>query len=138
MLRTLAERSDRRTHRLVVAERGAEPLFADELTALSRRLDLRVTRTEGRRIDAALLAEVVPDPAERQRLEYFVCGSPSIMTGSLAALEQLGVPPVRVHTEQFGWSGAVPVPAPRDGTGPPATETGPTPRSRTAGRRRAD
>ncbi|GAA4811221.1 ferredoxin reductase family protein [Actinomycetospora chlora] len=110
MLRTLADRGDRRTHRLVVAERGTEPLFADELTALARRLDLRVTRTEGRRIDAELVAEVVP-AAERHALDYFVCGSPSVLAGSLAALEQLGVPPARVHTEQFGWTGAIPAQA---------------------------
>jgi predicted ferric reductase len=120
MLRTLADRGDRRTHRLVVAERGTEPLFADELTALARRLDLQVTRTEGRRIDAALLAEVLPE-TERHALDYFICGSPSVLAGSLAALEQLGVPAARIHTEQFGWSGAIPVPAPAGG--PPSTST---------------
>jgi predicted ferric reductase len=109
MLRTLADRGDDRAHRLVVAERGDEPLFADELAALDRRLHLQVTRTGGRRIDAALLAEVLPGPEARDRLDYFVCGSPSLMAGSLAALEQLGVPAARVHTEQFGWSGALPV-----------------------------
>jgi predicted ferric reductase len=113
MLRTLADRGDARRHRLVVAERGDEPLFAAELAALGRRLDLVVTRTAGRRIDAALLAEVLPDPAERARLDYFVCGSPSVLAGSLAALEQLAVPAARVHTEQFGWSGAVPLPRSR-------------------------
>lgn len=123
MLRTLAERADPRVHRLVVAERGTEPLFADELTALARRLDLRVTRTAGRRIDAAMLAEVLPDPAGRARLEYFVCGSPSVTAGSLAALEQMGVPAARVHTEQFGWSGAVPVSAPAEA--PPRGGRGP-------------
>ncbi|HSK60240.1 MAG TPA: ferredoxin reductase family protein [Actinomycetospora sp.] len=129
MLRTLADRGDDRTHRLVVAQRGTEPLFADELTALGRRLDLRVTRTEGRRIDAALLAEVLPhDPASRAALDYFVCGSPSVLTGSLAALEQLGVPAGRVHTEQFGWTGAIPV--------TPTGDTPPAPRSR-HGRRSA-
>jgi len=128
MLRTLADRGDARRHRLVVAERGDEPLFDDELTALGRRLDLEVTRLAGRRIDAALLAEVLPDPAGRERLDYFVCGSPSLLAGSLAALDQLAVPAVRVHTEQFGWTGALPVPvtpspppkAPH-GYAPPAT-----------------
>jgi ferredoxin-NADP reductase len=109
MLRTLADRGDEREHRLVVAERGDEPLFADELAALGRRLHLQVTRTGGRRIDAALLAEALPGAEARDRLDYFVCGSPSLMAGSLAALEQLGVPATRVHTEQFGWSGALPV-----------------------------
>ncbi|GAA4918985.1 putative ferric reductase [Actinomycetospora succinea] len=113
MLRTLADRGDPRTHRLVLAERGTEPLFADELTALARRLDLRVTRTDGRRIDAELLAEVLPgEPGALRALDYFVCGSPSVLAGSLAALEQLGVPDTRIHTEQFGWSGAIPVAEP--------------------------
>ena len=117
MLRTLADRGDTRTHRLVLAERVTEPLFADELTALARRLDLRVTRTDGRRIDADLLAEVLPaEPAARQVLDYFVCGSPSVLAGSLAALDQIGIPAPRIHTEQFGWSGAIPLQA----TGEPA------------------
>ena len=102
---------------------------ADELAALERRLDLVVTRTEGRRIDAALLGEVLPPPGQRERLDYFVCGSPSVLAGSLAALEQLAVPAGKVHTEQFGWSGAVPVTAT-----PSAPEAAPSaPRS---GRRR--
>ncbi|MDD7942654.1 ferredoxin reductase family protein [Actinomycetospora lutea] len=115
MLRTLADSGDTRTHRLVLAERGTEPLFADELTALARRLDLRVTRTEGRRIDAELLAEILPpEPGAHRELDYFVCGSPSVLAGSLAALEQLGVPDARIHTEQFGWTGAIPVAATED------------------------
>ena len=131
MLRTLADHGDLREHRLVVAERGSEPLFADELAALGRRLNLQVTRTGGRRIDAALLAEALPGPEARARLDYFVCGSPSLMAGSLAALEQLGVPAARVHTEQFGWSGALPVvdrvPATTAGaTAPAASPAGPT------------
>ncbi|MDD7966300.1 ferric reductase-like transmembrane domain-containing protein [Actinomycetospora lemnae] len=127
MLRTLADGGDTRTHRLVLAERGTEPLFADELTALARRLDLRVTRTEGRRIDAELLDEVLPDDlAARHDLDYFVCGSPSVTAGSLAALDQLGVPPARIHTEQFGWSGAIPV---ADGAAGRTSTEVPAPRS---------
>ncbi len=109
MLRTLAERGDTRRHRLVLAERGSEPLFADELAVLSRRLELQVLRTAGRRVDLALLSEVVPGPPERDHLDYFVCGPPSLLAGTLAALDQLAVPAARVHTEQFGWSGPMPV-----------------------------
>ena len=109
MLRTLAERGDTRRHRLVLAERGAEPLFADELEVLSRRLDLSVTRTAGRRVDMTLLSEVLPAGPQREHLDYFVCGPPSLLAGTLAALEQLAVPAARVHTEQFGWSGPLPV-----------------------------
>ncbi len=109
MLRTLAERGDTRRHRLILAERGSEPLFADELAVLTRRLDLEVTRTAGRRVDLALLAEVLPAGPELDHLDYFICGPPSLLAGSLAALEQLPVPAGRIHTEQFGWSGPLPV-----------------------------
>lgn len=112
ILRTLADHGDTRTHRLVLAERGTEPLFTEELTALARRLDLRVVRTDGRRIDADLLAEVLPaETAARQVLDYFVCGSPSVLAGSLAALDQIGIPAPRIHTEQFGWTGTIPLQA---------------------------
>ncbi|MEJ2870342.1 ferric reductase-like transmembrane domain-containing protein [Actinomycetospora sp. OC33-EN08] len=111
MLRTLAERGDGRRHRLVLAERGTEPLFADELAVLSRRLDLEITRTAGRRIDLAFLAEVLPPAPERRHLDYFVCGPASLATGTLAALEQLDVPANRVHCEQFGWTGPMPATA---------------------------
>ena len=112
MLRTLAERGDTRRHRLVLAERGSEPLFADELAVLGRRLDLEILRTAGRRMDLALLSDVVPGPPERDHLDYFVCGPPSLLAGSLAALDQLAVPATRVHTEQFGWSGPMPSTSP--------------------------
>ena len=127
MLRTLAERGDTRRHRLVLAERGSEPLFADELAVLGRRLDLEILRTAGRRVDLALLADVVPGPPERDHLDYFVCGPPSLLAGSLAALDQLAVPATRVHTEQFGWSGPMPVtPAPSpSGTTAPAPSAPP-------------
>lgn len=108
MLRTLADAGDARPHHLVVAQRPEEPLFEPELASLSRRLDLHVTRTSGRRVDAALLDEALPARG-RRRYDWFVCGSPSLLAGSLAAIEQLGVPAERVHTEQFGWSGAIPV-----------------------------
>jgi predicted ferric reductase len=116
MLRTLAEDDDRRTHHLVVAQRPEEPLFEPELASLARRLDLRVTRTAGRRVDAALLGALLPPEPWRGELDYFVCGSPSLLAGSLAALEQLDVPAERIHTEQFGWSGPLPVTAERGRT----------------------
>ncbi|MDL5154724.1 ferric reductase-like transmembrane domain-containing protein [Actinomycetospora termitidis] len=114
MLRTLSERGDARRHRLVLAERGDEPLFADELAVLTRRLDLEITRTAGRRIDVAFLSQVLPPAPERRHLDYFVCGPASLATGTLAALDQLDVPPNRVHCEQFGWTGPVPT-----SSGPP-------------------
>ncbi|GAA4889224.1 ferredoxin reductase family protein [Actinomycetospora straminea] len=123
MLRTLAERGDRRLHRLVLAERPDQPLFGPELEVLARRLDLEILRTAGRRVDADLLAEVLP--RARGRLEYYVCGPPSLLSGTLAALDQLGVPPGRIHSEQFGWTGALPV-----ASSPPAPRTGDVPAPR--------
>lgn len=108
MLRTLADSDDPRPVHMVVAQRPDEPLFEPELASLARRLDLRITRTSGRRVDAGLLDDVVPGRG-RRHLDWFVCGSPSLLTGSLAAIEQLGVPAERIHSEQFGWSGAIPV-----------------------------
>jgi ferredoxin-NADP reductase len=110
MLRTLAERGDRRLHRLVLAERPDQPLFGPELEVLGRRLDLDVLRTAGRRVDTDLLAKILP--RARGRLEYYVCGPPGLLTGSLAALDQLGVPPGRIHSEQFGWTGPLPTQVP--------------------------
>lgn len=126
MLRTLAERGDTRRHRLVLAERGSEPLFADELAVLGRRLDLEVVRTAGRRVDLSMLSEVLPERPWRDELDYFVCGPPSLLAGTLAALEQLAVPPTRVHTEQFGWSGPLPVPASAGPTTAAGTGVGPS------------
>ncbi|HEY2193534.1 MAG TPA: ferredoxin reductase family protein [Actinomycetospora sp.] len=126
MLRTLAERGDTRRHRLVLAERGSEPLFADELAVLERRLELEVIRTAGRRVDLALLSEVVPGPPERDHLDYFICGPPSLLAGALAALEQLAVPATRIHTEQFGWSGPMPTSPAASGTAAPGPSAPPS------------
>ncbi|MEJ2860643.1 ferredoxin reductase family protein [Actinomycetospora flava] len=116
MLRTLAERGDRRLHRLVLAERADQPLFGPELEVLARRLDLEVLRTAGRRIDAGLISEILP--RARGRLEYYVCGPPSLLSGALVALDELGVPPARIHSEQFGWTG--PLKALTGSASPPA------------------
>jgi predicted ferric reductase len=108
MLRTLLERDDHRPVLLVLAERPDRPLFDTELADLPRRLPVEVARTHGRRVDADLLAELLPQDASR--LEYYVCGPPALLSGALAALDQLGVPPARVHREQFGWTGETPRP----------------------------
>ncbi len=36
-----------------------------------------------------------------RRLDYFICGRPSLVTDVLDTLTALGVPNDRVHTEQF-------------------------------------
>ncbi len=112
MLRTLAHRGDGRPVLLVSGARAVEDLlFRDELVALREHVDLTVVEVLSRpptdwagrsgRIDHELLAEVLPERTVRRKVEYFVCG-PSQMVGDVtAALDELGVDPARVHTEQF-------------------------------------
>ncbi len=112
MLRTLADRGDRRPHRLIVGGRDeADLLFLHELDALRDRLDLTVVATLTRprpgwtgttgRIDADLLDAVLPGEFRRNQLDYFICGSAPFVTGVVGALDALAVPARRVHTEQF-------------------------------------
>jgi predicted ferric reductase len=112
MLRTLADRGDRRPHRLLVSARDPEDLlFLDELAYLQSRLHLTVVPTLTQphpgwtgitgRIDAPLLAAVLPGSFRRNQLDYFLCGSGAFVEGMLGTLDEIGVPRQRVHTEQF-------------------------------------
>jgi ferredoxin-NADP reductase len=100
ILRAHAAHGDPRPHRLLLAERPGEALFASELDVLARRLDLVVTRTEGRRLDTGMLADALPTAVAADH-EYFVCGPPRLVVAALAVLVALAVPSHRVHTEQF-------------------------------------
>ncbi|OLT09803.1 hypothetical protein BJF78_06305 [Pseudonocardia sp. CNS-139] len=112
MLRTLADRRDRRPLLLVrAAGEPGELFFRAELAQLSGRLDLTVLEVVRRpppdwpgaagSVDAPLLAAVLPPPAHRAGVDYFVCGSPGFVDGVVGSLAELGVPEHRVHTEQF-------------------------------------
>lgn len=57
----------------------------------------------GRRIDAAMLAEVAQPPEERPLA--FVCGPTPLVESVAAALVELGHDPARVKTERFGSTG---------------------------------
>ncbi|MGH3930172.1 MAG: ferredoxin reductase family protein [Pseudonocardiaceae bacterium] len=112
MLRTLAHRRDERRHRLVVVARTAEDfLFRAELGRLRELLNLTVvellrqppdgwTGATGS-VDVELLAELLPDRFWRNRLDYFICGPPGLVTDALLALDSLNIPHPRIHTEQF-------------------------------------
>jgi ferredoxin-NADP reductase len=56
-----------------------------------------------RRVDAKMLAEVGPTPAERPRV--YVCGPTPFVEAVAEALVQLGHEPHRVRTERFGPTG---------------------------------
>jgi ferredoxin-NADP reductase/Fe-S-cluster-containing hydrogenase component 2 len=88
----------------------ADFIFRDEIAALqARNPNLRVTATMSRadgswggrkgQIDAALLAEVVPDIAS---VRSHICGPPPMMDAVKTALLGLGVPTEQIRTEAFG------------------------------------
>jgi predicted ferric reductase len=112
MLRTAAHRADPRPYRLVVvASSQADLLFRDELASLRARLDLEVTEVLRRpalgwsghtgEIGVGLLTAVLSGADHPGRLDYFICGPPSLVTDALDALDAIEVPPDRIHTEQF-------------------------------------
>ncbi|MBV9315030.1 MAG: ferric reductase-like transmembrane domain-containing protein [Pseudonocardia sp.] len=112
MLRTLAHRDDRRPVLLISAAREVtDLLFRDELAELSAQLNLTVAEVlsspplkwcgRAGRIDRELLAELLPERSGRRKVEYFVCGPPAMVNSVTVALDELGVDPARVHTEQF-------------------------------------
>ncbi|PFX00346.1 3-ketosteroid-9-alpha-hydroxylase reductase subunit [Nocardia farcinica] len=110
ILRTMADRGDRRPFLLLYAVRTvAEQTFDAEIDALSRRLDLTVVLVpqdpppgwpgESGFVDAALLRRHLPDRHERR--QYFICGPAPMVTAVEDALAALDVPAERVHTERF-------------------------------------
>ena len=112
MVRAAADRRDPRPHRLVVVARNRDDvLFRDELGWLRNELDLEVTEVLRRphpgwdghtgEINVGLLTTVLGTEHEPAQLDYFLCGPPGLIHDTLEALDALGVPEHRVHTEQF-------------------------------------
>ena len=111
MLRTMTDRSDPRPCYLFFGNREWEGVaFREEIEELKGRLNLEVVHVLSRppegwegeegRTDAAVLARHLPE--RYQRLQYFICGSDSMMDDTEDALVRLGVPKRRVHSERFG------------------------------------
>jgi predicted ferric reductase len=112
MLRTLADRGDRRHHLLVYGSRSRERIaLREQIDELAQRLDLKVVHVlhepeadwTGERglITQSLLARHLPQPHDGY--EFLLCG-PTPMTRSVeAALAALGVPAAKVHSEIFDW-----------------------------------
>ena len=110
MLRTLAERGERRPLWLFYAYRSLPRLTAyEELQALQSRLQLNLV---------IVLNEPPPDwtgergfitrellqrhlPANLAALDYFLCGPPPMTASVEHSLAAIGVPQRRVHTELF-------------------------------------
>jgi predicted ferric reductase len=112
MIRTAAHRGDHRAFRLiVVASAPTDLLFRDELAELRRHIDLDVTEVLRRPTDGwqgptggvsvGLLSMVLSSVEYPDDLDYFVCGPPAMVDHAMSVLDDLEVPPDRIHTEQF-------------------------------------
>lgn len=111
VLRTAAERGDRRPFLLLYGSRGwADMTFREELRGLERRLpNLQVLYVLSRpepewqgergRIDGALLRRHAPRDVRAWRA--LVCGPPAMVAHATAALVRLGMPPAAVQSEGF-------------------------------------
>jgi predicted ferric reductase len=112
MLRTLADRGDRRPHTLVYGSADWESAtFREDLAELASRLDLKVVHVlerpplgwlgETGQIGTDLLERHLPRSGRRI---CFVYGAPGAMDEAVAALTELGVPLDDVHGEAFEWA----------------------------------
>jgi len=109
MLRTLADRGDRRPHLLVYGTADWERTpFREELEELPARLNVRVVHVleqpppvwpgEQGYVTEAILERHRP---REGRYAYFVCGPPAMMDSVERALARLNVPLGDVHSERF-------------------------------------
>jgi ferredoxin-NADP reductase len=114
MLRARAAAGSDVDSRLLLSSRGWEDvIYREELERLSGdglRVVHALTRSQppdwtgyARRVDADMLAEVGPDPAERPRV--YACGPTPFVEAVAEALVRLGHDPRAVKTERFGPTG---------------------------------
>jgi ferredoxin-NADP reductase len=115
MLRHRAARGSTVDTRLLVSARAWEDvLYRDELSRLAAGDGLRahytLTRSQpagwsgwSRRVDAHMLAELGPPPAQQPRV--FVCGPTAFVETAADVLVALGHAPAAIHTERFGPTG---------------------------------
>jgi ferredoxin-NADP reductase len=100
--------------RLLISSRGWEDvIYREELERLNRerlRVVHTLTRSQPpgwtgytRRVDADMLAEVGPGPAERPRV--YVCGPTPFVETVAEALVRVGHDPLAIKTERFGPTG---------------------------------
>lgn len=113
MLRTLADRGDRRPVTLLYANRDWDGVtFREELEALKGRLDLTLVHVlshppkdwtgERGRFSIATLVRNVPEPFDAH--EYFICGPAPMMDTAERSLKALGVPIAQYHSERYDFA----------------------------------
>jgi predicted ferric reductase len=111
ILRTLADRGDRRPLVAFVANVDDQITFRDELDELRSKLDLEVVHVlesppdgwtgEVGLVDRDVLGRHLPESITRWR--FFLCGPDPMMDAVEIALCSLGVPGEHIHSERFGW-----------------------------------
>jgi 3-phenylpropionate/trans-cinnamate dioxygenase ferredoxin reductase subunit len=112
MLRTLADRKDRRKLTLVYANREWDQItFRDELNQLKDKLDLRIFyvlekppvgwQGETGFINQNILEKILPEIKEKNKAEIFICGPAPMMNAVEKTLDNLGVWSGDFHSERF-------------------------------------
>lgn len=110
MLRTLADRGDRRPLLLIYASKTWDAVtFREEIEGLEKRLNLRVAHVlekahegwagETGFVNADILRRYLPDNSAE--CEHFICGPEPMMNAVEKTLNQLGVPFAQFHSERF-------------------------------------
>ncbi len=110
MLRTMADRGDRRPVKLIYANRSAASIiYRQELDELSQRLNLTVVHVLGEadpdshcetgRVDHELLEHCL-SPMQLQ-WHYFICGPAPMMKIAERSLQKQGVAYSHIHSEIF-------------------------------------
>src|SRR5215467_13612818 len=114
MIRTRAAAGNDTQTRLLYSSRSQDDvIYRDELARRSGNgLTVVHTLTDSqppgwrgyaRRVDAEMLAEVAPSPAQRPRL--FACGPTPFVEAAAESLVRLGHDPLAIKTERFGPTG---------------------------------
>jgi predicted ferric reductase len=114
MLRTLADRGDRRPLVLLYGNRVWDRIaFREELETLATRLHLRVVHVlqeppadwqgEVGFVTQEVLDRHLPPAPLRQRLHYLLCGPTPMTLGVERSVAALSVPAAQVHSELFDW-----------------------------------
>jgi ferredoxin-NADP reductase len=114
MIRTRAATGDDTETRLLYSSRRQDDvIYRDEFERLSGNgLTVVHTLTDSqptgwtsyaRRVDAEMLAEVAPSPAEQPR--FYACGPTPFVEAVTESLVRLGHDPLAIKTERFGPTG---------------------------------
>lgn len=112
MLRTLADRQDKRPLVLIYANKTWEGVtFREELDSLQSRLNLKVVHVleqppenwKGDKgyVTTEIIKWYLPDPIQSNEFEIFICGPLPMMNAIEKILSTLGIPVDDFHSERF-------------------------------------